>query len=187
MTGRRAVFLDRDGVINVNRSDYVKSEEEFAFLPGALEALRRLASLPLSIVIVSNQSAIGRGLISASTVDQINQQMVAQITAAGGRVDLVRYCPHRPDEGCHCRKPEPGLLVDAANLLGLDLPESYMIGDAASDIEAAQRVGCRAILVRTGRGQTEEAQTRQPFVAVDDIMAAVRLIEAWEQETGQAS
>jgi len=118
---RPAVFLDRDGVINHNRSDYVKSWKEFVFLPGALEAIARLAASAYAIVVVTNQSAIGRGIIPVEAVDDIHRRMVRRVQSAGGRIDAVSLCPHRPDEGCLCRKPAPGMLWEAAGQLSIDL------------------------------------------------------------------
>ena len=152
---RPAVFLDRDGVLNHNRHDYVKSWTEFEFLPGALEALRRLGCLGWPVVVVSNQSAVGRGLVSLAEVEAINARMVAEVQQAGGRLDRVLYCPHHPREACDCRKPRPGLLLQAAEELGLDLARSFMVGDAASDIHAALAAGCRPVLVKTGRGAAQ--------------------------------
>jgi len=149
------VFLDRDGVINENRRDYVKSWDEFVFLPRALPSLRRLARTPLAIVVISNQSAINRGLVSLSEVNHINERMLREVKEAGGRIDGIYICPHRPDEGCDCRKPKAGLLHQAANELGIDLPSSYLVGDALSDIEAALVAGCTPVLVLSGRGQEE--------------------------------
>lgn len=152
---RRAVFLDRDGVICRNRYDYVKSWDEFVFIPGALEAIARLAKSALNIVIVTNQSAINRGIISEAVVEDIHARMLRAIEAAGGRVDLVMVCPHRPDEECDCRKPKPGMLLAAAQELGVDLHQSYFVGDASSDVQAGQAVGCHSYLVLTGRGRDE--------------------------------
>ncbi|MFQ5577592.1 MAG: D-glycero-beta-D-manno-heptose 1,7-bisphosphate 7-phosphatase [Anaerolineae bacterium] len=148
----RAIFLDRDGVICENRADYVKSWAEFKFLPGAKNSLATLSRLGLPIIVVTNQSGIGRGVVSTQTIEDIHRNMVAQVTAHGGRIDRVVYCPHHPGDGCNCRKPESGMLVQVAEEMGLDLVGSYMIGDAASDLIAGQRVGCRAFLVLTGRG-----------------------------------
>ncbi|HID24181.1 MAG TPA: D-glycero-beta-D-manno-heptose 1,7-bisphosphate 7-phosphatase, partial [Planctomycetaceae bacterium] len=159
-----AVFLDRDGVINENRSDYVKGWEEFVFLPGVFEPLRLLAQNHQAIVVVSNQSAVGRGLVSRETVVAIHRRMQAEIQRRGGRVDAIYYCPHHPDAGCDCRKPRPGLLLRAARELSIDLSRSYLIGDAVSDIEAALAVGCTPIFVLTGRGQ--EQQPAVPFHAL---------------------
>jgi D-glycero-D-manno-heptose 1,7-bisphosphate phosphatase len=178
--GRAAVFLDRDGVICENRSDYVKAWEEVKFLPGVFAALARLASTPFCIVLTTNQSPIGRGILTWAQVEAINRQLVAEIEACGGRVDGVYLCPHRPDEACLCRKPQPGLLLQAAQDLRLDLPRSYLIGDALSDVEAARAAGCSPILVLTGLGRQQwpllqERQYHHVPVA-QDLTAAVRLI-----------
>ncbi len=148
----RAIFLDRDGVICENRPDHVKNWSEFKFLPGVKNSLVKLSSLGLPIVVVTNQAVIGRGLASAEKVEEIHRLMVAEVTAAGGRIDRVYYCPHLPEEGCDCRKPKTGLLLQAAAEMGLDLNQSYLVGDAATDILAGQQVGCRTFLVLTGRG-----------------------------------
>ena len=148
----RAIFLDRDGVICQNRSDHVKSWQEFEFLPEAKHSLAALSQLNLPIVVVTNQAAVNRGLTSASVVEDIHRRMVAEITAAGGRIDKIIYCPHRPEEKCTCRKPEPGMLLQAAREMNIDLANSYFVGDAATDMIAARKVGCRSFLVLTGRG-----------------------------------
>lgn len=152
---RRAVFLDRDGVINENRRDYVKSWDEFVFLPKALPSLQRLAKTPFAIVVISNQSAINRGLASPSQVNSIHERMRNEIEEAGGRVDGIYICPHRPDEECDCRKPKPGLLYQAADELGIDLTSSYLVGDALSDVEAGLAAGCTPVLVLTEQGRDE--------------------------------
>ena len=152
---RSGVFIDRDGVINVNRSNYVKSWDEFTFEAGVFEALKCLAQTNLAIVIVSNQSAIGRGLVEKDTVEEIHKRMVEVISQNGGRIDAVYYCPHRPEEGCTCRKPRPGLLRQAALELDLDLSRSYFIGDAISDVEAALAAGCMPLFVQTGLGSEQ--------------------------------
>jgi D-glycero-D-manno-heptose 1,7-bisphosphate phosphatase len=177
---RPAVFLDRDGVINENRADYVKSWQEVVILPGAFEAIRRLASSDYVIAVVTNQSPIGRGIITEQTVDGIHARLVMAIEAAGGRVDGAFYCPHHPEEGCDCRKPQPGLLLQAAEELALDLANSWFVGDARSDVEAALNAGCRPIMVRTGRGEVQlprltPAQRARTHV-VPDLAAAVDLI-----------
>ena len=152
---RRAVFLDRDGVICRNRDDHVKSWEEFTFLPGATKALARLANLDLYIVVITNQAIINRNLVPVAAVEDIHTRMVRAIEAGGGRVDRVLYCPHRPEELCDCRKPRPGLLHIAAQELGLDLSRCYLIGDAETDMRAGRAAGCRCYLVLTGRGRRQ--------------------------------
>ncbi|MCS6843195.1 MAG: D-glycero-beta-D-manno-heptose 1,7-bisphosphate 7-phosphatase [Caldilineales bacterium] len=181
----RAVFLDRDGVIVVNHTDYVRSWEQVQFLPGALDALRRLAGTPLAVVVVTNQSAVGRGLMSLDQMWAINAGIAATVSVQGGRLDRVYACPHRPDEGCACRKPAPGMLLAAAADMGLDLSRSYLVGDAVSDVEAAMAVGAQPILVLTGRGEAQRAGLRAkgydvPVVA--DLAEAVAWILA--RETG---
>lgn len=148
----RAIFLDRDGVICENRSDYVKTWDEFKFLPGAKESLAALSHLRLPIIIITNQSAINRGYTTVAAVDNIHRRMVSKIHAAGGRVDRVLYCPHRPDEGCECRKPRAGMLRRAAEELRLDLRRSYMVGDALTDLQVGLAVGATPVMVLTGRG-----------------------------------
>lgn len=152
MIDMRAIFLDRDGVICENRPDHVKSWDEFRFLPGAKDSLAALSRLGLPMVVVTNQAIVGRGMVPAGVVDDIHRRMVAEIEAHGGRIDRVVYCPHRPEGRCGCRKPEPGMLLQMADEMSIDLSRSYMVGDAATDLVAAQQVGCQPFLVLTGRG-----------------------------------
>jgi len=182
MPGRPAVFLDRDGVINENREDYVKSWDEFVFLPGVFEALRKLARNGWLVVVTSNQSAINRGLVSRAIVDEINHRMMEAVERHGGRIEAVLYCPHRPDENCSCRKPRPGLLLEAARRFNIGLSRSYLVGDALSDIAAGLRAGCQSILVLTGRGEKElNYLVREGYVGyhvVADLREAVDWILA---------
>lgn len=140
-----------------NRSDYIKSWREVRFLPGVFEALRRLARSDYALVMVTNQSAVGRGIMSLDEAMTINEGVLTEIAAQGGRVDAAYMCPHGPDEGCNCRKPAPGLLLQAAEDLELAMARSYVIGDAASDIQAAHAAGAQGILVLTGRGREQAA------------------------------
>ncbi|HEX5415099.1 MAG TPA: HAD family hydrolase, partial [Chloroflexota bacterium] len=172
----KAAFLDRDGVINENRSDHVRSWAQFRFLPGAPQAVARLSEAGVQVFVITNQAIINRGMVSRSTVDRINRRMVAELREVGGRVDAVAYCPHRPDEGCACRKPRPGLILKLAQRYGVDLRLSVMIGDALSDVEAARAAGCSAILVLTGRGRAElelARDRRAEFTVASDLGAAI--------------
>lgn len=155
MINRPSIFLDRDGVIIENRKDYVKSWEEVCFLSGVFESLQRLGQSHYRIVLVTNQSAVGRGILPLDRAMDINQRIIGEIEAQGGRIDANYLCPHRPDEGCACRKPAPGMLLKGKMDLGLNLEDSFLVGDAASDIEAAWAVGAKGILVLTGRGQDQ--------------------------------
>lgn len=178
----QAIFLDRDGVICENRSDHVKSWDEFRFLPGAKRSLAALSQLGLPIIVVTNQAIVGRKMVPSSVVDDIHLRMVAEIETDGGRIDRVMYCPHRPEDRCGCRKPESGMLLQAADEMGIELSASYLVGDAATDMLAGQRVGCRLFFVLTGRG----FQQILPAVhAVDDFTitrnlmgVATRIIKA---------
>jgi D-glycero-D-manno-heptose 1,7-bisphosphate phosphatase len=177
-----AIFLDRDGVIIENRDEYVRSWGDVAIIPGALEALATLTERnSFRIVIVTNQSPIGRGLITQSVAEEINNQLVAMIESAGGHVAGVFMCPHTDDNDCDCRKPRPGLLLQAAAKLHLDLLNSVLIGDALTDIQAARAAGVEdAWLVRTGRGRFQEnlpeAVDLQPFLIFDDLGDALTYI-----------
>jgi D-glycero-D-manno-heptose 1,7-bisphosphate phosphatase len=175
-----AVFLDRDGVINCNRSDYVRAWSDFEFLPGALGALCKLGDLGWPVVVVTNQSAVGRGLMCHWNVQDVHRRMVAAVRYAGGRIDTVFYCSHRPEDGCACRKPRPGLLLAAEQSLDLDLANSFLVGDGAGDILAAQAAGCRPILVKSGLGQRSHEELLRKgidgFLVAEDLPAAVDLI-----------
>lgn len=157
-----AIFLDRDGVLIENRSDYVRDWSQVKIIPEAIHALSLTQARNYKIVIVTNQSAIGRGLVRPEKADEINLQLVNLIQHHGGQVDGVYVCPHKPDDDCFCRKPKPGLLLQAANELSLDLQRSCMIGDAWSDVQAGQRAGVlHKIILKTGRG-TEQLLGPRP-------------------------
>jgi D-glycero-D-manno-heptose 1,7-bisphosphate phosphatase len=148
----KVVFIDRDGVINRNRGSHVKRWEEFVFLPGAIEALAELTKHGFLSIVLTNQAAVNRGIIPRETLEAIHSRMLERVEAAGARIDAVFYCPHRPDEHCSCRKPQPGLLYQAAERFGVDLLSSYLVGDAVTDVMAAKSAGCWPILVMSGRG-----------------------------------
>ena len=173
------LFLDRDGVIIEHRPNYVRSWEEVVILPQALRALASIRSSPLRVVIVTNQSAIGRGLISAEVSDEIDRRLLHEIEAAGGRVDGIFVCPHRPEAGCSCRKPRPGLILQAAQALNIDLPGSTLVGDNLSDLQAGQAAHVSTLaLVKTGLGE-EQSQVPCPkglgeFLVFADLEDALR-------------
>ena len=148
-----AIFLDRDGVIIENRSGYVRSWDDVAIFGQALTALARINSSPYKIIVVTNQSAVGRGIISLEIVWEVNNHLVKIIEQTGGRINGIFICPHAPQDQCECRKPKPGLILQAAGSHNLDLSRSIMIGDTLSDIMAAQAAGVnQTALVRTGLG-----------------------------------
>jgi D-glycero-D-manno-heptose 1,7-bisphosphate phosphatase len=156
-----AIFLDRDGVIIENRPNYVRSWEDVAIFPQAVSALSRIRSSPYKIVIITNQSAVGRGILSLQEAEAINQRLVAELEHAGCRIDGVFMCPHAPEAQCACRKPQPGLILQAVHTLSLDVSQSWMIGDAWSDLQAGRSAGIpQTVLVRTGRGQEQSLLPR---------------------------
>jgi len=167
------VILDRDGVINEDSATYIKSPEEWRRLPGSLEAIALLGAAGFEIAVATNQSGIGRGLFTEATLSAINAKMRAELAAAGGRLFGIYHCPHRPDEGCSCRKPAPGLLRQIAQELGVPLTGVPVIGDKRSDLEAAEAVGARPILVLTGQGErTLRAAGAGRYETYSDLAAA---------------
>lgn len=149
----RLVILDRDGVINEDSDDYIKSVEEWAPLPGSLAAIARLSNAGYRIAIASNQSGLARGLFSLADLLAIHRRLHEAVAAEGGRIEMIAFCPHGPDDGCDCRKPAPGLLTAIATRLGVDLAGVPFVGDSLSDIRAARAVGASPWLVRTGKGE----------------------------------
>jgi D-glycero-D-manno-heptose 1,7-bisphosphate phosphatase len=169
-----AVFLDRDGVLIENRADYVRDWSQVAIFPNIFSALASLRLAGYKIVLVTNQSAIGRGLISLQTANEINQKLVDVIQSQGGHVDAIYLCPHHPEEGCLCRKPKPGLLLQAAEELSLDLSRSWMIGDAWSDLLAGQAAKLHGVaMVRTGRGNEQLLQPKPEEVGAFHIFNSI--------------
>jgi histidinol-phosphate phosphatase family protein len=170
--------LDRDGVIIENRDDYVRTWADVAFIPAAIEALRVIAPLDISIVVVTNQACVGKGIVTLDEAEAINARLIREVNAQGGRIDVAYLCPHRPDESCACRKPKPGMLLRAAREHDLKLSQSFMVGDAITDMQAAQAAGVSSILVRTGRGDYEFAAFGgQPwFDVANDLRQAVDML-----------
>lgn len=185
---RRAVFLDRDGVINVNRPDNVTSWHEFVFEDGALSALAQLAASDLYLIVVSNQSGIGRGQMTRATVDDIHARMRDAIERAGGRLDRIYYCPHAPQDHCACRKPAPEMLFRARAELGVVLEQSFFIGDWIDDVRAARNAGVTPLLVRTGRGisalQEIERANLTPPAIFENLAHAVEWILEQSEPVG---
>jgi D-glycero-D-manno-heptose 1,7-bisphosphate phosphatase len=168
-----AVFLDRDGVINrkAPEGEYVTRWSEFAFLPGALDALRALAGAPVRVVVATNQRGVARGRMTAGDLAAIHARMRGAVREAGGRIDAIYHCPH--EGGCDCRKPAPGMLLRAARELGFDLRQSALVGDRASDMAAAGAVGALRVLV----GGAEDPPPPADHAA-EDLLAATHWLLA---------
>jgi D-glycero-D-manno-heptose 1,7-bisphosphate phosphatase len=172
-----AIFLDRDGVLIENRDDYVREWLHVTLLPNAIDALTGFHRAGFKIIIVTNQSAVGRGMMTFHEAQKINERLVKTIGEQGGWVDGVFMCPHKPEDNCICRKPQPGLLLQAAREFSIDLAASWMIGDAWTDILAGQAAGTEgSIIVRTGRGAAQLNQPQpseiQPFHVCENVLDA---------------
>jgi D-glycero-D-manno-heptose 1,7-bisphosphate phosphatase len=180
-----AVFLDRDGVINENRADYILHPDEIEFVPHVFQGLALLAAARLPCYVVTNQAAIGRGLLSEAGLAAIHERIAAAAQKAGARLAGFYHCPHRAEEHCACRKPRIGLFERAAAEHGLTLGRAYYIGDALSDVQAGQAAGCTTILVRTGRGRCQiledEARRLRGFYVAHNLEQAAAWIIRREQ------
>ncbi|MDQ1362702.1 MAG: D-glycero-D-manno-heptose 1,7-bisphosphate phosphatase [Pseudomonadota bacterium] len=148
----KLIVLDRDGVINLDSDDYIKSVDEWQPVPGSLQAMGKLCQAGYTLVVATNQSGIARGYFDLSTLHAMHVKMGKQLEQYGGQVDAVFFCPHAPDDKCNCRKPKDGLLRDIASRYQINLTGVPVIGDSLRDIQSARSVGARPILVRTGKG-----------------------------------
>ncbi len=176
----KLVILDRDGVINQESDEFIKSPEEWQAIPGSLEAIARLNQAGYRVVLATNQSAVGRQLLDMETLLRIHDKMRYQLAEAGGTLDAIFFCPHRPKDNCDCRKPKPGLFLDIAARLRVPLANVPAVGDSMRDVEAAQAAGACPILVRTGNGQQAEAGVagRSHIPVYDDLSAAADVLIA---------
>lgn len=175
---RRFALLDRDGTIIEGVQPYVLHPDHVALLPGAVEGLRHLHSLGLGLIVVTNQSAVGRGLMDAVRLEEINRRFGELLSAEGVPVDGIYACTHHPDHECECRKPKPGLVEQAAREFEFDPRASFVIGDNVGDIGLGQAVGATTLLVRTGYGREVEAKRlASPDYVADDLASAAGIIE----------
>jgi D-glycero-D-manno-heptose 1,7-bisphosphate phosphatase len=161
----KLVILGRDGVLNRFRDDHVKAPEEWVPIPGALEAVARLNHAGWHTVVATNQAGIGRGMIDMASVNAVHAHMNRQLMMLGGRIDAVFFCPHTPEEGCDCRKPQPGLMADIGRRYGTDLADVPMVGDTLRDLQAAVAGGCPPHLVLTGRAAAVDDAELSDWVA----------------------
>ena len=179
----KLVILDRDGTINADSVDYIKTPDEWEPLPGALEAVARLNHAGWHVVVASNQSGLGRGLFDVATLNAIHAKMHAQLAERGGRIDAIFFCPHTPEDGCHCRKPEPGLFEQISSRYGLDLHDVPVVGDSVRDLLAGVAVGCQPHLVLSGKSAACRGRELPPDMPantqVHEDLAA--FVEHWLQ------
>lgn len=177
MSGNPAVFLDRDGCVNVE-DDHIRSIEQFRLYPDTLESIRKLNRAGFLIVIITNQSGVARGYMTEELVGEVHKLMLTWFDEADVRIDAVEYCPHHPDGAvekysikCDCRKPAPGMLKRAAARLDIDFSRSYVVGDKISDIELGPVTGAKAIMVKTGFGEREAGKIRNSDHLAPDFIA----------------
>jgi D-glycero-D-manno-heptose 1,7-bisphosphate phosphatase len=172
----KLVILDRDGVVNEDSDEYIKSAEEWIPIAGSPQAIARLNRAGFHVLVATNQSGIGRGYFDIETLARMHDKMHRIVREAGGQIDGVVYCPHTPEDNCDCRKPKPGMLEEISQRLGHDLSETFIVGDSLRDLEAAQAVGAKPVLVRTGKGQKtvdEHGRKLKDIPVFDDLASFV--------------
>ncbi|MDH5358488.1 MAG: D-glycero-beta-D-manno-heptose 1,7-bisphosphate 7-phosphatase [Gammaproteobacteria bacterium] len=167
------IILDRDGVINHDSDDFIKSPAEWEPIEGSLEAIARLNHAGYRVVVITNQSGIARGLLDVNMLSRIHSKMRRMLAQAGGKLEAILYCPHGPDDECDCRKPQDGAFAELAHRLRINLDNVLAVGDSLRDLQAAQAVGARPILVKTGKGEQTLANGIPDGVAVYDDLSAV--------------
>ena len=171
----KLVILDRDGVINFDSAQFIKSPDEWKPIPGSLEAIARLKQNGYRIVVATNQSGVGRGLFDMDTLNQIHAKMHKSVAAAGGQIDAIFYCPHAADSKCDCRKPKPGMFKRISETLNTDLTGVPAIGDSLRDLQASAVLGCQPVLVMSGKGEKTKAEGNLPEGTLEfaDLAGAV--------------
>ncbi|WP_281647330.1 D-glycero-beta-D-manno-heptose 1,7-bisphosphate 7-phosphatase [Parendozoicomonas sp. Alg238-R29] len=167
------VILDRDGVINEDSDDYIKSPDEWHPIPGSIEAIAKLSQAGYTVAVATNQSGIGRGYYSLETLQAMHHKMNSLVKAAGGKISCICFCPHTPDDHCDCRKPKPGLVHQIEKQLSCNAKGAWFVGDTAKDIEVAQACDCQPVLVNTGKGQ----RTLQKGLVLDGVRVVENLLE----------
>ena len=184
----KTIFLDRDGVINRDPGfgGYITSWEEFEFLPGVLEAIKKLNQAGFEIIVISNQAGVAKGLYTLKDLDEITQNMLGEIEKAGGKISSVHYCPHKDEDSCNCRKPETGLFSQATRGLqvnpalarkgGVNFADTFFVGDNRRDVLAAKAIGAKSIFVLSGNTKLEELDVRPDFVARDLLEAVDKIV-----------
>ena len=152
MNKSRLIILDRDGVINQDSDEFIKSPEEWRAIPGSLEAIARLCREDYQVVVMTNQSGIARNLLTLNMLNQIHQKMLEELNHVGGEISAIFFCPHSAEQGCDCRKPKPGMFLELAERMQWNLGNVHAVGDSLRDLQAARAAGAMPVLVETGKG-----------------------------------
>jgi len=178
----KVVFLDRDGTISKDSVNHIKSWEEFHFLPNAKQGLKQLHQHGYNVIIITNQSVIARKMVTLAELDFIHRKMIQEIEAAGGKIKTIYFCPHHPDDGCSCRKPNPGLLLRAIQEHAINPKQSYMVGDRIMDVEVGKVVECKTILIENEQGLSELQHSRMKpdYIAHDLVDVAQWIIQDYK-------
>jgi len=167
---KKVVFLDRDGTINVDSADYVKSRSEFDFIPGSIEAIKNLTDNGFVSIVITNQSALARRFVAPAELDAMHALMCRKVAEAGGEIMDIFFCPHMPHDGCECRKPAAGLIHQARQKYSVDLADSIMVGDSTKDIACGRNAGCgRTVLVKTGKDPGVEKELKRNSITADFV------------------
>ena len=183
---KKVVFLDRDGTINRDSADYIKSRAEFDFLPGSVEAIRKLTANGFTSIVITNQSALARKFISSAELDAMHAMMYRTVASGGGKISDIFCCPHMPDEGCECRKPAPGLIHQARQKYNIDLADAIMVGDNIKDIECGRNAGCGStVLVKSGIDPDVEEKLKEKQLAADHVTEDLLKAVEWIIATGK--
>jgi D-glycero-D-manno-heptose 1,7-bisphosphate phosphatase len=170
---KKMVILDRDGVINYDSDEFVKTPDEWLPIPGSLAAIKKLNDAGIIVAVASNQSGVGRGLFSEATLQKIHQKFTDLLAELGGHIDQIEYCPHAPDVDCACRKPKPGMVNKLLKQFNMQPQDVLVVGDRLRDLESGLVVGCAAALVKTGKGEREIAKHKIPAPVFADLQAVV--------------
>jgi len=174
----KAIFLDRDGVINRDAGfgGYITSWKVFEFLPGSLEALKKLNQAGFKVIVISNQAGVAKGLYSKEDLDELTQNMLKEIEASGGKIASVNYCLHQDEDNCDCRKPKTGMLTRVAHDMEIDFSNTFLIGDSRRDILAGKAVGCKTIFVLSGNTKLENLDVKPNFIAGNLLEAINKIV-----------
>jgi len=175
----KVVFLDRDGTISKDSPNHIKSWDEVHFFPNSKKGIKLLNDNGFNIIIITNQSVIARGMVTEKELDYIHNKLTEELEEYGCKIHKIYYCPHHPDDGCNCRKPQPGLLIKAAKENNIDISKSYMVGDRIMDIEVGKKVNCKTIFISSDYGLKElkNSNTKPDYIAKDLLDAGQWIIK----------